>query len=453
MAALPQPAVDHATASHFWHGMEHPAEGQSKPAVEIVAAEGVTVTDSKGRRFLDATSGGLANVTLGYSATAIKQAIAAQLEVLPYFTSFGRSTNKPAEELSRRLIEDWFGSEGMSRVFFCSGGSDAVETALRLARQYWKVEGARDRFKFIALRNGYHGSHFGGASLNSKPNIRRNYEPLLPGCFSVPTPCVYRNPFDEHDPVRVGELCARMLEEEILFQGPDTVAAFLIEPVTGAGGLVVPPPNFWPLVRAVCDKYGVLLIADEVITGFGRTGSECGSRGWGVKPDMMCVAKAITSGYFPLGATLINQRIASAFEKNTNNFGALGHGYTYSGHPVGCAAGNAALALARELRVWERAKARGEELMTGLRRLHQKHALVGDVRGKGLMTCLEIVTDRASKKPPDPAMMSRIAATAADKGVMIRASGSNINLSPPLIVESTDIAQILDAVDAALSAV
>src|SRR6516164_4606296 len=154
MAAVPQSAVarDHTSPSYFWHGMGHPGEGLSKPPVEIVAAEGITIIDSDGRRLLDATSGGLANVTLGYSATTIKRAIADQLDVLPYFSSFGRTTNKPAEELSRRLIEEWFGPDGMTRVFFSSGGSDAVETALRLARQYWKVEGARDRFKFIALR-------------------------------------------------------------------------------------------------------------------------------------------------------------------------------------------------------------------------------------------------------------------------------------------------------------
>jgi adenosylmethionine-8-amino-7-oxononanoate aminotransferase len=339
----------------------------------------------------------------------------------------------------------------MRRVFLSSGGSDAVETALRLARQFWKIQGAQDRYKFIALRNGYHGTHFGGASLNSKPNIRRQYEPLLGGCFHIPTPCVYRNPLDESDPTRLGELCARLLEEEILFQGPDTVAAFIAEPVTGAGGLVVPPSNFWPLVRAVCDKYKVLLIADEVITGFGRTGHKSGSRGWGVKPDIMCLAKAITSGYFPLGATLVNKRIADAFETDGNRFTTIGHGYTYSGHPVGCAAALATLDVAENLRVWENAATCGSRLLAGMERLHQRHALVGDVRGKGLMTCLEIVTDRASKTPASEALMARIAAGAAAAGVMVRASGSNINLTPPLIVEPTQIDTIIEALDSGLA--
>jgi adenosylmethionine-8-amino-7-oxononanoate aminotransferase len=437
--------------SYFWHPMGRPAEALSKPLRTMVSAEGIYVTDAGGNRYLDATSGQLGNVTLGYSASEIKRAISAQLDVLPYYASFRGTTNHPAEELSRTLIEDWFGPDGMARVFFCSGGSDAVETAMRLARQYWKIQGARDRYKFIALRNGYHGTHFGGAALNSKAAIRRNYEPLLAGVYHIPTPWTYRNPFDEQDPERLGELCARMLEEEIIFQGPDTVAAFIAEPVTSAGGLVVPPANFWPLVRETCTKFGVLLIADEVITGFGRTGFVSGSRGWQVKPDMMTTAKAITSGYFPLGATLVNDRIAQAFESSDDGFGTIGHGYTYSGHPVGCAAALAALRLARERRVWENAKARGGELMAGLQRLHQKYAIVGEVRGKGLMACAELVSDRKTKRPIEPAMLTRISEAILAAGVMVRASDGSIGVAPPLIVEPADIERIVEALDFGLS--
>jgi adenosylmethionine-8-amino-7-oxononanoate aminotransferase len=438
--------------NYFWHPMGHPADATAKPQRTMVRGEGIYLTDSSGKRFLDATSGQLGNVTLGYSVVEIKRAIAAQLDALPYYAAFGGSTNRPAEELSRILIEDWFGRDGMARVFFCSGGSDAVETALRLSRQYWKIQGERDRYKFIALRNGYHGTHFGGASLNSKPAIRRNYEPLLGGVFHIPTPWTYLNPFDETDPERLGELCARALEEEIRFQGPDTVAAFIAEPVTSAGGLVVPPPNFWTRIREICNRYDVLLIADEVITGFGRTGFESGSRGWAVKPDMMTTAKAITSGYFPLGATLIGEKVAQVFEANRAGFGMIGHGYTYSGHPVGCAAAIAALGVARERRVWENAAARGVELMAGLQRLHQKHAVVGEVRGRGLMACLELVADRKSKTPIDSATIARISEAILARGVMVRASESSIGLAPPLIIEPADIEQIIDVVDQGLAA-
>ncbi|HEX3348803.1 MAG TPA: aminotransferase class III-fold pyridoxal phosphate-dependent enzyme, partial [Acetobacteraceae bacterium] len=380
--AVSDPPADarHDDASYFWHGMGSPAEGRAKPAKEIASGDGIYVTDGAGRRLLDATSGGLANVTLGYSADAIKRAIAAQLETLPYFSSFRGTTNRPAEELSRRLIEDWFAPDGMRRVFLSSGGSDAVETALRLARQYWKIQGARDRYKFIALRNGYHGSHFGGASLNSKANIRRQYEPLLQGCFHIPTPCIYRNPFDERDPIRLGALCARMLEEEIVFQGPDTVAAFIAEPVTGAGGLVVPPPNFWPSVRAVCDKYGVLLIADEVLSGFGRTGRWFAVDHDGVTPDLMTMAKALTGGYAPGGAVIVSDRVAHHFDD-----AVLSCGLTSYAHPLVCAAIVAAIETYRDDGLVERAATLGQRLRSRLTALALAHPHIADVRGLGLL--------------------------------------------------------------------
>ena len=436
--------------SYFWHPKAHPAEMIAEPPRLIARAEDVHIVDGDGNRLLDACAG-LWNVNLGYSAAPVKAAIAAQLDVLPYYSSFRGSTNQPAEELARMLIEEWFHPEDMARVFFTLGGSDSVETALRLARQYWKVMKAYDRYKYISLKKGYHGTHFGGDSVSGGTAARRSYEPLLPGCYHVATPNPYRNPFDEQDVEKLGERCARMLEEEIVFQGPDTVAAFIAEPVMGAGGIVVPPANFWPRVREICDKYGVLLIADEVVTAYGRTGFECGSRAWGVKPDMMCTAKAITSGYFPLGAVMINSRIASAFENSPDPIGTIAHGYTYSGHPVGCAAGIAALKMTRELRVWENAKIRGEQLAIGLQKLKQKHGLVGDVRSKGLMAGIEIVTDRKSKTPADKKTMGRIFNGAIAAGVMIRPMENNLILSPPLIVDEGHVEQILGALDAGLS--
>jgi adenosylmethionine-8-amino-7-oxononanoate aminotransferase len=444
------PSTADQDGQYFWHPSGHPSPEVVPIQRAIDHAEGVHIFTEDGTRLLDATSGLLSVVTLGYSQTSIKQAITDQLEKLPYFSAFRGNTNRQAERAAKKLIEEWFGQEGMTRVFFCSGGSDAVETALRLSRQYWKILGQKDRYKFIALKNGYHGSHFGGASINSRPNHRRNYEPLLQGCFHIPTPWTYRNPFDEQDPIRLGEICARLLEEEIVFQCPDTVAAFILEPVTAAGGMHVPPPNFWPRVREICDKYGVLLIADEVICGFGRMGEPCGSRMWGVKPDMMTTAKGITSGYFPLGATLINGRISEAFEKNKDAAGSIGHGYTYSGHPVGCAAACAALDVARDLRVWENAKSRGDQLLEGLQRLQQKHSIIGNVQAKGLMARLELVADRQTKKSIDDKTMERIVQATAEAGVFVRAGGGSLGLSPPLIVDEAHIDQIIDAVDTGL---
>ena len=449
---MPNSTATARKTSYFWHPKAHPADMIENPPRVIAGGEGVHIIDGDGNRLLDACAA-LWNVNLGYSAEPVKRAIAQQLDILPFYSSFRGTTNKPAEDLARTLIEDWFGPEDMTRAFFTSGGSDSIETALRLSRQYWKVEGALDRYKYISLRKGYHGTHFGGNSVSGGTAARRSYEPLLPGCYHIPAPYAYRNPFDEQDPDRLGERCARMLEEEILFQGPDTVAAFIAEPVMGAGGMIVPPANFWPLVRQICDKYGVLLIADEVVTGYGRTGFECGSRAWGVKPDLMCTAKAITSGYFPLGAVMINRRIATAFEKTSNAIGTIGHGYTYSGHPVGCAAGLAALKMTRELRLWDNARVRGEQLIAGLRKLQQKHASVGDVRAKGLMAGIEIVTDRKSKTPADKKTMGQIFEGAIKAGVMLRPMENNIILSPPLIVDESHVERTLNALDAGLSKV
>jgi adenosylmethionine-8-amino-7-oxononanoate aminotransferase len=437
-------------AKSIWHPMAHPGEMRSHLPRVIMKGEGVTITDIEGRTVLDAV-GGLWNVNLGYSCEPIKKAIAGQLALLPYYSGFRGTSTGPAIELSDELCR-FFEPEGMIRAFFSSGGSDSVETALRLARQYWKVRGQLDRTKFIALRKGYHGTHFGGASVNGNPTFRRNYEPLLPGCYHIAAPYTYRNPFGETNPRRLAELCAAALEDEIAFQGPDTVAAFIMEPVLGAGGVIVPHESFMPMVRAICDKHDVLLIADEVITAFGRTGAWCGSRLWNVTPDMMCIAKAITCGYFPLGATLLGKKVATAIEGNKDAFGVLGHGYTYSGHPVGCAAGIAALAETQRLKVNENAAARGPELMAALEELKARHALVGDVRAKGLMAALEIVSDPDAKTAADKETMSRIADGAYAAGVMVRISGCNIVLSPPLVITASDVTRIAEAVDAGLRA-
>jgi adenosylmethionine-8-amino-7-oxononanoate aminotransferase len=437
-------------ARHIWHPMAHPAEMQASPPRVIMKGEGVHVTDLQGRTVLDAV-GGLWNVNLGYSCDPIKRAIAAQLDELPYYSGFRGTSTSPSIELAWELAQ-WFEPEGMTRAFFTSGGSDSVETALRLARQYWKIRGQGDRVKFLALKKGYHGTHFGGASVNGNANFRRNYEPLMPGVFHIPAPYTYRNPFDETDPERLARLCARALEDEIAFQGGDTIAAFIMEPVLGAGGVIVPHPSFMPLVREICDRHGILLIADEVVTGFGRTGEWSGSRIAGVKPDMMTMAKAITSGYFPLGATLVGGHVAEIFETDKTSFGSIGHGYTYSGHPVGCAAGLAALGETRRLNLAENAAARGEELGAILEALKARHPLVGDVRYKGLMAAIELVSDRADKKAASKAIMTVVSDAAYEAGVMLRVSGNNIILSPPLVLTASHVRTIGEALEAGLAA-
>jgi putrescine aminotransferase len=437
-------------ARHLWHPMAHPAEMQAHPPRIINSGEGVEIVDVQGKKVLDAV-GGLWNVNLGYSCEPVKKAIRDQLDDLPYYSTFRGTTNSPLIELSYELAE-WFKPDGLSRSFFTSGGSDSVETCLRLARQYHKVNGQPERTKFFALKKGYHGTHFGGASVNGNQNFRRNYEPLLPGVFHLPAPFSYRNPFNTTDGAEIATAIGRLFEDEIAFQGADTIAALIVEPVLGAGGVIVPHETFLPLMREICDRHGILLIADEVITAFGRTGAWTGSRLWGVKPDMMSTAKAITNGYFPFGAVMISDKVAEAFESNKNSVGNIGHGYTYSGHPVGAAAALATLKETKRLNVADNAAARGEELLAGLKKLQNKHELVGDIRGKGLMCALELVSDRAKKSGAAKDIVQKVHDATYDAGVMVRTSGANVILSPPLIVTAADVQTILTALDAGLSA-
>jgi len=440
-------------ARHLWHPMaHHPADSLANPPKIIVDGEGVRIRDVDGQEVVDAV-GGLWNVNLGFSCQPIKDAIAAQLDTLPYYSTFRGTTNDAVIELSY-MLKDFFAPDGLTRAFFTSGGSDSVETALRLARQYHKVRGAPGRTKFISLKKGYHGTHFGGASVNGNANFRTQYEPLLPGCFHIPAPYTYRNPFDESDPAKLATLCAKALEDEIAFQGAGTIAAFIMEPVLGAGGVMPPHQSFMPKVRRICDAHGILLIADEVITAFGRTGSWTGSRHWGVKPDMMCTAKAITNGYFPFGALMISEQIAEAFESDKSGLGAIGHGYTYSGHPVGAAAAIACLKETEKLDVAANAGVRGAELFAGLTKLAEQHEIIGDVRGgHGLMCALELVSDRKTKTAIDKVTIGQVYEATYEAGVMVRVSGANIIMSPPLVLTKENTAKIIEALDAGLSSI
>ncbi|MFN3937793.1 MAG: aspartate aminotransferase family protein [Gemmobacter sp.] len=438
-------------ARSLWHPMTAPSDSHQNPPVILTEAQGCRIRDIDGHEVVDAV-GGLWNVNLGYSCDPVKEAMKAQLDRLPYYSIFRGASNDVVIELAEEL-RDFFAPDGVSRAFFTSGGSDSVETALRLARQYHKIRGEAGRAKFLSLKKGYHGTHFGGASVNGNANFRTAYEPLLPGCHHIPCPWPYRNPFGESDPARVAELCLAALEDEIAFQGPGTVAAFIMEPILGAGGVIVPHESFMPGVREICSRHGILLIADEVITAFGRTGDWTGSRHWGVRPDLMCTAKAITNGYFPFGAVMIADAVAEVFEADTSGKAAIGHGYTYSGHPVGAAAALACLSETRRLAVKDNAAARGTELFDGLRALAARHEAVGDVRGgHGLMCALELVSDRATKAAPDKAAPGRVQKAAYEAGAMVRVSGPNIILSPPLVLTAADVRVILDALEAGLAA-
>jgi adenosylmethionine-8-amino-7-oxononanoate aminotransferase len=437
-------------ARYMWHPMTSPQDSADQPPKIVTQADGVTITDIDGHRVVDAV-GGLWNVNLGYSCKPVKDAITAQLDALPYYSTFRGSTNDAVIELSYEL-SNFFKPDGLTRAFFTSGGSDSVETALRLARQYHKLRGEEGRTKYLSLKKGYHGTHIGGASVNGNANFRNAYEPLLPGCFHIPAPYTYRNPFDETDPEKLAQLCIKALEDEIAFQGANTIAAMIIEPILGAGGVIPPHPSFAPAVQEICNRNGILLITDEVITAYGRTGAWSGARLWGIQPDMMATAKAITNGYFPFGAVMLGEKMVQVFEDNPS--ARIGHGYTYSGHPVGAAAALACLAETKRLNVIDNAAARGTQLYEGCKALMEKYDVIGDVRGGyGLMTAIEMVSDRGSKTPISPDVATIVQETAYRNGAMVRISGPNLILSPPLVITEKDASTILSALDAGFEAV
>lgn len=439
-----------ANAQYMLHPMIDPKVALGQPPLIIERAEGVHVFDIDGQRYLD-TVASLWNVNVGHNRPEVKAAIVAQLDRLAYYSTFQNTSNPPAIELSRRLMR-LFAPERMTRVLFSSGGSDAVETALKLARQYWRLEGQGARTKFLSLKYGYHGVHFGGASVNGNPAFRQAYEPLMPGCFQIENPYLYRNPWGETDPARLAARCIDELQRAIQYQGAETIAAFIAEPVQGAGGVIVPHESYWPGVRRVLDQHGILLISDEIVTGFGRIGAMCGARVWGVAPDVLALAKGINSGYVPLGATLLNERVSSAWSR-PDVPAPLMHGYTYSGHALACAAANANLDIVEREELPAHAARIGAQLNARLQEF-VRYPQVGEVRGLGLMSALELVQSRETKEPLMVAMpfAQALVAAARREGAIVRVQANKLILSPPLVYTESDVEETVRILHAAFQA-
>jgi putrescine---pyruvate transaminase len=442
-----------ATTRHLLYPFANPNWAAKNPPLVIEGGDGVHVTDSQGKRYLDG-QGGLWNVNVGFNRPEVKAAIVAQLDKLSYYSIFGGTANRPSIELAAELCR-LAAPEGMTKVFYSSGGSEATESAFKLARQYWRLRGQGGRHKIISLKRAYHGVTLGALSAGGAAGYKEMFEPLLPGFTQVETPFVYRNPFTP-EPAKLAAICAELLDREILHQGPNTVAAFIAEPVQGAGGVIVPPAEFWPLVREVCDRHKVLFIADEVVTGFGRIGSMFGCRAWGVKPDMMAFAKGINSGYVPFGATMINARIEEAFTgQDDAQFSAASffHGNTYAGHPLACAAALANLRIVETEDLPANAARVGEYFLRRLRELQERHETMGDVRGKGLMLAIELVEDRPTKKPFDLAVGfgQQISDICRREGILVRNLADTFIISPPLTLRNEHVDEMIRVLDVAFS--
>lgn len=406
-----------------------------------VRGEGVYVYDHTGKRYLDAI-GGVKVVNIGHGVTEIGEAMARQASKIA-FAYTGQFLNEAQTTLAERVLS--LAPSNMVSAYFTSGGSEGTEIAIKMARQYHLRRGEKERYKVIALWQSYHGATFGALSVTGQTRRRLDYTPYLTPMPHLPPPFCYRCPYGQtYGSCRIQ--CAMALEDLILREGPGTVSAFIAEPIGGSSANgVSPPPEFFPLVRKICDRNGVLVIVDEVITGFGRTGANFGIMHAKVEPDLMICGKGISSGYAPLGAVLVGDRIFEALSAS----GPFFMGYTYSGHPVTCAAGVAVLDYMERNKLFERARLTGDYFQKRLQDL-QKFPLVGEVRGKGLLAGVEFVADRVRKTPFDRThrVQERIVALAFQRGIILSAGsggianglmGDDIGVAPPFVIERNEI--------------
>jgi adenosylmethionine-8-amino-7-oxononanoate aminotransferase len=418
------------------------------PLPVAVAGDGPYVIDSTGKRYLDA-SGGAAVSCLGHSHSAVIEAIKAQLDRIPYAHS-GFFTNEPSEALAAHLIER--APAGMSHVYFVSGGSEANETAMKLARQYFHERGENERRHFIARRQSYHGNTIATLSVGGNAGRRAVYQPILMPASHIEPCYAYRNRRDDETTQAYAVRAADALEEEILRLGPETVIAFIAETVVGAtAGAVPPEPGYFKRVREICDRYGVLLILDEVMCGMGRTGTLHACEQEGISPDILTCAKGLGAGYQPIGACIMSRTIHDTI---TGGSGAFQHGFTYIGHPAACAGGLAVQQVIEREGLLENCRKMGSLLMRGLAERFGQHPHIGDIRGRGLFIGLELVEDRATKKPFDPArrLFARVKAAAMEHGLMVYPAGGtadgragdHILLAPPFIIGEDHVEEILD---------
>ncbi len=427
------------------HPVYHP-KTHANPLV-IERGEGVWLYTTDGQKILDGMAG-LWNVNAGYGNAELAQAACDQMLKLAFTSNFSGMTNLPSIQLADKLAGFAYG--GLNTTFFTSGGSEANDSAFKTARYYWKRKGKPAKYKIIARKGAYHGVTLAATFATGLEKYQTMFGPKVDGFVHVPAPNPYRFEGDLRAGEAVGEAAARALEEAILREGADTVAAFIAEPIMGVGGVIVPPADYFPRVREICDRHEVLLIADEVITGFGRTGEWFALKHWNVKPDILSFAKAITSGYAQLGGIQISDEIRETIESAAEPEAWM-HGYTYSGHAMACAVGLKNLEIMERENFPRRARDLGKRLLDGLKLLTE-FPFVGDVRGLGLVCGVEIVSDKAAKTP-DPALAMRIFKAAEERGLRTRPLGNTLAFAPPLSINEEEVGEIVKRLGAAMESV
>jgi putrescine---pyruvate transaminase len=428
------------------HPLQHP-DDHRQPLV-VVEGQGAMLRDIEGREVIDGLSG-LWNVNVGHGRGELADAAAQQMRKIAFASAYVGSTNEPAVRLAEKIVGHAY--KNSAAVYFTTAGAESNESAFKFARYYWKINGEPQKTKIISRVQGYHGVTMAAMSATGIAAYHKMFGPLVPGFIQVPPPYPYRA-LGNADP---GIAAADAVEEAILKEGADTVAAVIAEPVMGAGGVIVPPPTYFPRLREICDRHQVLLIADEVITGFGRTGRWFALGHWGVEPDLVSFAKGVTSGYLPLGGVIASRSVHDAIMSAPAQRKFM-HAATYSGHPVCCAVGLKNVEIIEREGLAERAAEMGRRLLEGLRRLGDLPA-VGEVRGLGMMCGVELVTDRA-KKTPALGLGARIARAALARGLLARIrpgsadpeTGDTICLAPPGMTPTEIIDRIPEILSAAI---
>ncbi|MGY4829247.1 aspartate aminotransferase family protein [Sphaerotilaceae bacterium SBD11-9] len=423
-----------ADAAHYLHPFTDFKALAGKGSRVITRAENIYLWDSEGHKILDAMSG-LWCVNVGYGRQELIDAATQQLKTLPFYNSFFQTATPPAIELAELLAQ--VTPPQFKHVFFAGSGSEANDTIVRMVRRYWDLQGQPQRSVIISRHNAYHGSTMAGASLGGMSGMHEQGGLPIPGIVHIEQPFWFESDrsLSRED---FGLKAARALEAKIIEIGADKVAAFIGEPVQGAGGVIVPPSTYWPEIQRICDQYGILLISDEVITGFGRTGNWFGCETMGFKPDLMTFAKGVSSGYIPLGGVMVGERVARAL---IDQGGEFAHGYTYSGHPVACAVAVANIKLIQRERLVERVRDElGPHLAKHFAALAE-HPLIGEAQTCGLMGALQIVKDKATGQTFDSqlevGMLCR--AHCFGNGLIMRAVGDRMIIAPPLVMTLAQI--------------
>lgn len=429
---------------HMLHPVTNLHQHAKSGPLVLARGEGSKIYDSNGKEYIDAFAG-LWNVNVGHGRTELAETAKEQIETLAFAPTFFGIATPPAIELAARLAEMYPGP--INHFQFTSGGAESNETAIKLARYYWSIQGKGEKVKIISRMQGYHGIAMGALSATGMPAYWQHFGPRPEGFIHLSAPYAYRNAGDLDEAGFVDAL-VRELEETIEREGAGTIAGMIGEPVQGAGGVVVPPDAYWSKISAVLKANNILLIADEVITGFGRTGTMFGVEQYGIQPDIVSIAKGVTSGYIPLGAVGVSDEI---YEQMIEPDQMFMHGFTYSGHPVACAVGLRNIRIIEDENLPANAAEQGEYLLSRLQEM-TPHQHVGEVRGKGMMMIVEIVDDKSTKAKFDPSLNigPKLQAATRERGLIVRCSNDGIAISPPLVLTRDEASRVADGIQAAI---